>query len=230
MTNGFGKSEDHPRRIDKERRLADIKEMDLGTLVIIGAKITIGERSRQYVMATCSICNETREMLVDNILGGKTTNCRCQRGKKYNDPRALILGQRYDAIKQRCENPGNQSYRNYGDIGIECRFEREDFIFYMLASFPTEDLLIFDIDRINNQGHYEKGNLRLIDRAGNLRNKSTNKIVEYNGRFLLAADLWNALRLDYPEFMLSKGTTARLAADGIAWRDILLRKARPRRS
>ena len=223
----------HPRWIDKSERLELLRSLDLGSLRVVSSEISerrIGNKSRQYVRASCSACGQEHEILVDNLVGRKTTNCRCQRRKKYLDPRATILGERYDAIVQRCYNPRSPSYKNYGDIGIECRFSREEFISYMLKVLPHADYRGVDIDRIDNNGHYTVDNLRLATRAVNLRNKSTNRLVVYKGNHVVAADLWSELRRDYPEFTLSQTYTARLAADGVAWPDILKRKPRAARA
>jgi hypothetical protein len=226
MSSTFKAGKNHPKRIDKAKRFIEICELDLGTLRVTGTEIRLGDRSRQLVELTCLACNETRDYLVDNLTGRKTKSCKCQRAKKYFDPRAKMLGERFDAIKQRCRNFRSSNYRNYGDIGIECRFTRENFISYMILSFPDTDFIDLDIDRIDNFGHYEIGNLRVVSRAQNLRNKSTNKYVDYKGVRFVAADLYAALKADFPDFQLSKDTTAKLAAKGVPWSDILKRKPR----
>ena len=109
---------------------------------------------------------------MDNVLGGKTTNCTCQR-KYGGDPRARTLGQRYDAMVQRCRRWSHVSSHNYKGRGIEVRFaSREDFVRWALAKWPTASFKGVDIDRINNDGHYEPSNLRLATRSENLRNRS----------------------------------------------------------
>lgn len=219
----------HPRWVDRATRVRWLKKLDLGTLKITGSAIVTRERSRQYIEATCVSCGETKEYLVDNIIAGKTSNCRCQRRLKYTDRRAKVLGERYDAINQRCNNPRNANYANYGGRGIECRLTREAFIKYMLTNHPHPSYKGVEIDRVDNDGHYEAGNIRLVDKSENLRNKSTSKTLTYSGITIVAADLWSYLRRDYPDFSLSKGTTAKLAAMGISVEDILSRKPRSRR-
>jgi hypothetical protein len=62
--------------------------------------------------------------------------------------------------KDRCENGNNKAYKNYGGRGIEFRFvdTRAATIWVLdnLGLPPTGT----SIDRIDNNGHYEAGNLR----------------------------------------------------------------------
>lgn len=82
-------------------------------------------------------------------------------------------------MRQRCVNSNNRSYRNYGGRGIEFRFASvRDAVRYIQAHLPHETYLGLDIDRIDNSGHYAPGNLRLVTRAQNLRNKRGSKVSD----------------------------------------------------
>ena len=73
---------------------------------------------------------------------------------------------------QRCNNPNDKSYHNYGGRGIECRFSSvKEGVEYVKTHLPHETYYKLDIDRINNDGHYEPGNLRLVTRKENLANR-----------------------------------------------------------
>ena len=88
----------HPRYLDREALLRELKELALGTLTVTGASIITDARSRISVETTCTACGSVRMTSVDSIRRRTTTNCRCQRGRKYYDPRAAVLGERFDAI------------------------------------------------------------------------------------------------------------------------------------
>ena len=65
--------------------------------------------------------------------------------------------QAYSNAKMRCIDSENRSFRNYGGRGIEFRFVAfEEFIDH-IGPKPSPDLTL---DRINNDGHYEIGNVR----------------------------------------------------------------------
>lgn len=196
-------------------------------------------RSYWLVRGTCERCGETRTIYVDNILSGKTSGCPCYRaykhggtkGARYENEAARRLGERYDAMVQRCRNPKNATYRRYGARGIELRFaDRAAFIAYCLEALPHRDYLGVQIDRTDNDGHYEPGNLRLVDQATNLRNTRRTKTVEYRGASVVAADLWHLLKNDFPGLQIGPHRCAKLAGDGVDWREIVTRRGRQRRT
>jgi hypothetical protein len=61
----------------------------------------------------------------------------------------------YHAAKDRCENPNNPRYHCYGGRGIRFRFT--SFPEFLAALGPRPDGLT--LQRINNDGHYEPGNV-----------------------------------------------------------------------
>ena len=178
----FQKGDQHPRAGDLEQRLDELRQLDLGTLTLTGP-IVRGERSRQKINAVCSACGVEKVYDVDNLRAGRTRTCACRRGVKYGHPSAVALSDRYHAAVGRCTNPRNPAYNNYGELGIEVRFSSaEDWVNYILTLEREGEIEDLDVDRIDNDGHYERGNLRLVPRAENLRNKSTNKFVIYRDR------------------------------------------------
>jgi hypothetical protein len=58
------------------------------------------------------------------------------------------LQKRVNAWFQRCRNPNDKSYHNYGGRGIECRFASvREGVDYIKAQLPHPDYLKLDIDR-----------------------------------------------------------------------------------
>ena len=63
----------------------------------------------------------------------------------------------FNGAKSRCNNSANPSYKNYGGRGIQFKFSSfEEFINHV-GFRPSGN---HSIDRINNNGHYEIGNVR----------------------------------------------------------------------
>jgi hypothetical protein len=83
-------------------------------------------------------------------------------------------------MKQRCQNPNNPSYHNYGGRGIKvCErwFSFENFISDM-GMRPTND---HTLERINNDGNYEPSNCKWATRTEQARNFRSNRMLEFNG-------------------------------------------------
>lgn len=81
---------------------------------------------------------------------------------------------RWRNMMSRCNNPKYKDYKNYGERGIKVVTPLDDFNSYKkhiltLVKNP-EDIFGMHIDRVNNNGNYEIGNLRVISVAENLEN------------------------------------------------------------
>ena len=81
----------------------------------------------------------------------------------------------WHSMKQRCLNPNNTNYKNYGGRGIKvCNRWLEFKNFYKDMGDRPEGK---ELDRINNDGNYEPSNCRWITHIENNRNKRTTKLT-----------------------------------------------------
>jgi hypothetical protein len=206
----------HPKAIDLSAREAELRQMPLGTLTIIQGSIRREGRSRQVVDATCSACGKTFTLDAGNVRTGKTRSCRCQRNRKYQDPRAELLGRRYDCMVQRCERGTHRQSHDYKGRGIRCLFEsREHFVRWALETWPDTDFKGLEFDRIDNDGPYSPDNLRLVTSRENKLNSRTQIVfLSVNGELIPWAD-W--------ESPYSPRLTQRLAAEGLTAEAIIAR-------
>ena len=80
------------------------------------------------------------------------------------------LAIRYYDMKARCSNPNHKRYKDYGGRGIKCLFTTsKEFVEYIFSEL--------EIDRINNNGHYEPGNIRLTTGKENSNNRRNNVAI-----------------------------------------------------
>jgi hypothetical protein len=141
----------------------------------------------------------TRYKLID----GHTTRCiKCHdksfRPKRYlsyaaampdEASRARLLNRLYSAIN-RCTNPNDRAYPNYGGRGIRVAAEwiedKSKFLLHV-AELPGFDDPYKQLDRIDNDRGYEPGNVRFVSPGVNVINRATvqqlrARIAELEGR------------------------------------------------
>lgn len=80
----------------------------------------------------------------------------------------------WKSMIKRCFNKNDINYKNYGGRGIRVSDEWRDFATFIIdmGRRPSDDL---EIDRINNDGNYEKGNCRWVTRKENMNNTRRSK-------------------------------------------------------
>lgn len=78
------------------------------------------------------------------------------------------------AMKQRCGNPNNKGFHNYGGRGITvCQEWKDSFqAFYDYVSrLPNFGEKGYSLDRINNDGNYEPGNVKWSSKTEQNQNR-----------------------------------------------------------
>ena len=77
----------------------------------------------------------------------------------------------FGGMNRRCNNPKVHNYTRYGARGIKNKFKSlDDFRGYVLNELRVDPRGL-QIDRIDNDGHYEKGNIRFITCKENCNNR-----------------------------------------------------------
>lgn len=143
-----------------------------GWVVVISPerRYTLPKHRAPYVHVRCTGCGAESWVFWGNLRRGKTNGCQA-----CSQPRRIPkwLDRRLTAAKGRCENPNSPQWDRYGGRGIQFKFPS------VLAAglWVTENLGLEkdkEIDRVDNDGHYEPGNLRWATRAQQNWNKGSN--------------------------------------------------------
>jgi hypothetical protein len=92
-----------------------------------------------------------------------------------------ILYRRWKDMRNRCNNPNNSSYKNYGGRGIKvCKrwTKFENFRDDMLSTFNPK----LSLDRIDNNGDYSPDNCRWTNQIVQGENRRSTKPLLYKGK------------------------------------------------
>lgn len=90
--------------------------------------------------------------------------------KKYYATIKGLLRKKYADIIKRCTNPNFKQYKDYGGRGIKCLFTSDEFVDYVINELKIDPRGLA-IDRIDNDGHYKRGNIQFITCSENNKNK-----------------------------------------------------------
>lgn len=148
-------------------------------------------QTRVYTIATCPICSSEFEALFDNVKRGITKSCGCYKTKNVNLVKTRTH-KSWQGLKDRCSNSNLPCYQRYGARGItfDPRWEKFDLFLEDMGICPVG----MSLDRIDNNGNYNKENCRWATIQQQCNNRRSNYYVEPGVTF---ADWCRINKLDY---------------------------------
>lgn len=162
-------------------------------------------------------CGISKKVRAIHLRSGRSASCGCLHKEiasassfKHGDHKSPMYVV-WCAIVQRCKNPKNKSFKNYGARGITVCPEWHEYAAFLRDMGPTYQSGL-TIDRKENDGGYEPGNCHWVTNKVNCRNQQRSIRVEWNGVLTALNDLAEAhgvrLLTAYSRFKL-KGWTLR---------------------
>lgn len=160
-----------------------------GKLTVIGLagrKTQPNGANSFYWFCICE-CGEKAVIRGMDMRHGKTTSCGCVKlaritALKYSHGLSHSPeNQVWTQMIQRCTNPKNKSFKNYGGRGIKVcdRWLNSFANFYAdMGPRPSDE---HSIDRTNNDGNYEPGNCQWVKRKAQSRNTRGNRLLTFDG-------------------------------------------------
>ena len=151
--------------ITKSAKIEEIIGKKFGKWIVI--KEAFHDKPNKYYECRCD-CGNVNRVKGSALRDGKSTCCIKCRTTTHKLSGSKIYAV-WNQMLQRCNNPRDSNYKNYGLRGIKVCDSWHTFInfFNDMGDQPTGK----QIDRINNDGNYEIVNCRWVTPKENNRNK-----------------------------------------------------------
>lgn len=183
----------------------DLSGLRFGKLVVV--EYTGNNKSGRAMWLCRCDCGNYHKTLGKYLLNGDTTSCGCHRArilsntiKRHTSHKMskTKLYTKWVSIKDRCFNPKNKAYQNYGGRGIrvckEWAESFENFYEWAINSGYSEELTI---DRIDVNGDYEPNNCRWADVKTQSNNTRRNHYLTYKGETKSLAEWAEIKKINY---------------------------------
>lgn len=179
----------------KHPNMIDVTGQTFGMLTAIEH---VDKRTGSGVIWRCRCqCGSDTFAKCSDLRSGKTRSCGCLRritsartGVTHGDTRRGRWAKEYRSWRfmlTRCEDPTHRAYPYYGGRGIRVCERWKDYASF-LADMGRKPEGRYSLDRIDNDGDYEPGNVRWATQAQQTRNYSRNVMLTYQGLTLCMTD------------------------------------------
>jgi hypothetical protein len=138
-------------------------------------------KNRAVRWACRCACGAEVDVRSDQLRGGITKSCGClsrdtaiATHTKHGHAAGAKLSREYTAwvnMRKRCSDQSSRHWKNYGGRGIRVCGAWESSFEAFLAAVGKSPGKGYELDRINNDGNYEPGNVRWATRAENIANR-----------------------------------------------------------
>lgn len=174
----------------KPKRIHNLTGQRFNHLLVIGLAGVLNGHSMWHCL--CVACKSLVIKKGINLSFQKPYSCGCcHKSVNYLHGESVSMDntpeyQAYLKAKQRCNGTYDKAYKDYGGRGIEFRFESYAEFLTEVGRKPTPK---HSLDRKDNEGHYEKGNIRWATQLEQARNKRNSRIFTSKG-ITQAVEVW----------------------------------------
>ena len=168
-----------------------------------GSRLTVvgfdhkDEKSHKYYQFRCDCGNLTIVRGLD-VISGSIKSCGCFRKARQGlsrTPEGIAI---YHAIK-RCHNPDDPQFYHYGGRNIKVcdRYKGKDGIQNLIDDIGRRPTSEHSLDRKNNDGDYEPGNIHWATWEEQANNRRGNHLITYKNETLTIAQWSKKLNIEH---------------------------------
>lgn len=154
--------------------------MRFGRLVVTKR---FSDENRKKCEVTCD-CGMHKSVTRTSLVEKNAVSCGCYNieritgfNRKHGAYKTLLYGI-WQQMRFRCTNPNNESYAGYGGRGIRVCPQWDMSFETFRDDMGPRPSLSHTLDRINNDGNYEPGNVRWATASQQARNRKTTRMVK----------------------------------------------------
>lgn len=158
-------------------------------------------RCHKLYLTICD-CGESKAIIGSHMASGKISSCGCL--KRESDSKKFLKHGKFKdkeysiwlAMRDRCINPNNKNYINYGARGITVAKEWDDYSVFIndMGKRPMGHSL----ERLENSKGYSKDNCKWATVKEQVRNTRQNINITYDGKTMCLTDWADELGLPRP--------------------------------
>lgn len=160
-------------------------------------------------------CGGTTVVRGNTLRNGDVVSCGCyhkERASQANTTHGLSDTPEHETwmkIIQRCTNPNVERFPHYGGRGITVCDRWKDSFPSFIADMGPRPSDEHSIERNDVNGNYEPNNCRWATDAEQARNRTNNKILEYQGESYIQKDLADKFGITHYQlsYHLNQGKT-----------------------
>lgn len=176
-----------PMGRQRNRPLKDYAGRRFGALVAIALSERDESKENNHLWLFRCDCGNEKIARIKNVRSGKTSSCGCRfsqmmadRNRSHGMAGKSPAYRSWKDMRQRCGNPNNTDWRDYGERGIKVCDRWNDFAAFL--EDMGERPIGHSIDRIDVNLGYSKENCRWAPDKVQANNKRSNRLIEFKGK------------------------------------------------
>lgn len=188
-------------------RYHDLTGQRFGRLIVVNY-VGQGKGYQSKWLTRCD-CGVECIVFAANLNRGNTKSCGCLQKERAleaktihglyfgNNGKRTKLSRVWGMMKDRCNNPNNKSYTDYGGRGIKVCLEWQDYIAFYGWAIKSGYQEGLSIERKNNNMGYSPDNCSWATQHTQSKNKRNNVRLTFNGETKLLSEWASDLGIDH---------------------------------